>query len=176
MGDNLSEVVRLLAHDGTWDRFIADWEAQCTTYEESLSDYAVGTFSVIDDLVREEQKKAGAFGFFNEDKFVAVCQINVAGLPKYTSPVMRIRHLTLSPDLDFGEKPIEEYANALVFTLAGILHLSDTHEHMTVRHINVHLRSPADRPFFTTLGKGLDSSDEFASVQTRGSWLYITKS
>lgn len=167
--------IQLLKEDGTWDDFQKDWEGQCKKFDEDFADFASGTFSVVGELVENKQRKAGVFAFCNRDTHISMCQINVAGLPKYDSPVMRVRFLTLCPDFDFGENTIEEYATALVAAFAGILALSNTEGDYGVNHINFHLKSPADRSFFSALGKGLNESDDFKSVQTVGSWLYITK-
>ena len=171
-----SELIQLLEEDGTWDAFEQDWEDQCASYGEDFNEYASGTFHVVRDLIAEKQRKAGVFAFWADNTHMSICQVNVAGLPRYDSPVMRVRYLTLSPDFDFGTKTIEEYANALVHAFAGILHLSDIEGEYNVNHIKFHLRSPADRPFFSMLGNTLNESEEFKSVQMVGTWLYITKS
>ena len=170
------EIIRLSNHDDSWEHFETDWRQRCNDYDEEFDNYAEGTFAVVRDLIDEELEKAGAFSFRVNGSHISMCQINVTGLPGYDSPVMRVRHLTLSPDYDFGEKSVEEYADVLVNTFSGILALSDISGPMNVKYINFHLRSLADRQFFAYLGAGLDSSDEFSSVKIRGSWLYITKS
>lgn len=170
-----SKIVRLLAGDGSWGDFEADWRAQCSSYGEEFDSYAEGTFSVVRDLIDKEKEDAGVYAFYDEDHHISMCQVNVAGLPGYDSPVMRVRFLTLSPDFDFGDKSVDEYAIVLVTTLAGILALSDAEGTMKARHIKFHLSSPADRQFFATLGRGLDEAEEFTSVTMRGAWLYITK-
>jgi len=171
-----SKYIQLLETDGTWDAFRDDWEGQCGNHEEDFSDYAANTFSVIGDIIKTEHQKAGVFAFCEDDKHMAICQINVAGLPKYDSPVMRARYLTLCPDIDFGDTTIDQYAKVLAHAFSGILALSDREDSYGAKHIKFHLRSPADRNFFTLLGQGLNDSEEFASVQTVGTWLYITKS
>ena len=166
---------KLLESTGTWDAFKADWKSQCEKYDEDFEDYASNTFDTISEIITTDEKKSGIFAFKEDGKFISMCQLNVAGLPKYDSPVMRIRFLTLCPDIDFGETTIDEYGNILTTTLASILAISSHVDDLKVNHIKMHLRSPADRQFFAMLGKGLNETDVFASVQTVGAWLYITK-
>lgn len=90
------KLVRLLKDDGTWTEFEADWKRQCEQLGEDFDSYAGSTFSVISDLVEKEQKKAGVFGLKIGNSYSAMCQVNKAGLPKYDSPVLRTRYMTLS--------------------------------------------------------------------------------
>ena len=167
------EIVRLLKSNKTWDVFKADWEAQCAVYEEDFDSYAEGTFSVVSDLLDQDDGKAGLFAVKVGGAFVSMCQLNLAMLPGYTSSVLRVRFMTLSPEYDFGDKSVDEYASVLVATFAMVLAVSDTQ--MNAKHIKFHLRSPADRPFFAMLGKNLNDHAMFHSVQIRGAWLYVTK-
>ncbi|WP_313077348.1 hypothetical protein [Agrobacterium pusense] len=168
------KIIRLLKSDGSWDAFKADWEAQCAAYDEEFDTYAEGTFSVVKDLLEREHQAAGLFAVKLNGTHVSMCQLNRASIPGYSSPVLRVRFMTLSPEYDFGDKPVEEYATVLVATFATVLALSDTE--MEAKHIKFHLRSPADRQFFALLGKGFDKTGMFHSVQVRGAWLYVTKS
>lgn len=88
---------------------------------------------------------------------------------------MRVRYLTLSPEYDFGEKTVDDYAEMLVGAVAGLLMVSDDHPTLQARHIKFHLRSPADRQFFAALGRGLNEHEKFEDVQLKGSWLHLTK-
>ncbi len=166
-------IVRLRQNDGTWDAFRADWEAQCATYEEDFSTYAEGTFSVVKGLLDTEGEAAGLYAVKVDDVHVSMCQLNKASIPGYSSPVLRVRFMTLSPEYDFGDKSVEDYASILVATFATVLALSN--KTMQAKHIKFHLRSPADRQFFAMLGKGLNETNVFHSVQVRGAWLYVTK-
>ncbi|CVI22769.1 conserved hypothetical protein [Agrobacterium fabacearum CFBP 5771] len=168
------EIVRLLHNDGTWEAFKQDWEAQCAFYDEDFGSYAEGTFSVVGDLVQQEGAAAGLFAVKVDGRHVSMCQLNRANIPGYTGPVLRVRYMTLSPDYDFGDKPVEDYADILIKTFATVLAVSN--KLMKADHIKFHLRSPADRQFFAALGRGMDETDMFHSVQVRGAWLYVTKS
>lgn len=168
------DIVRLLKSDRSWDTFKDDWEAQCSAYDEEFSSYAEGTFAMVGDLVEKEDKAAGLFAIKLNGVHVSMCQLNKASIPGYSSPVLRVRYMTLSPEYDYGDKNIDEYADVLVATFAMVLAVSN--KIMEAKHIKFHLRSPADRQFFALLGKGFDESDMFHSVQVRGAWLYVTKS
>ena len=166
------KIVRLLDGDGTWNEFENDWRAQCETHQENFDDYASGAFSVVRDLVVAEEENAGVFAFNVDGRHTSFCQLNRAALPGYDSG---IPSNTVQADLDFGDHPIEAYIECLASAFGGILAASDHRPGFLSKHINLHLRSPTDRQFFKMLGKGLNEEDEFESVQTRGSWLYVTK-
>lgn len=169
-------ITRLLASDGTWDALESDWRRQCQIYNENFDEYASGTFAVVKDIIDTKNDSAGVFAFRDSQKHLSLCQINTAGLPGYSTPVMRIRYLTLCPDLDFGDAEISDYAETLITTLAGVIALAKNDNKLNARHIKFHLASPADRPFFASLGSGLNESEGFESVQMRGAWLYMTLS
>ncbi|NTF43056.1 hypothetical protein [Rhizobium rhizogenes] len=169
------EFVRLLEDDGTWQAFQDDWRAQCEPFEEDFDTYAEATFSAVREIIEKEKKKAGVFALRIEGKHVAMCQINTAAIPRYDAPVMRVRFITLSPEFDLAEKEIEDYANVMVELLTQVVILSRTSGEMKTRYIKFHLRSPADRQFFTAFGKGLHESKYFDNVATQGAWLYISQ-
>ena len=89
--------------------------------------------------------------------------------------MLRVRFITLSPDFDLNDKPINEYGSVLVALLGEILGLAYFDEDLSAMHIKFHLRSPADQQFFAALGAGLRERNVFESIQTRGAWLYITR-
>lgn len=169
------KLVRLLKDDGTWTEFEADWKRQCEQLGEDFDSYAGSTFSVISDLVEKEQKKAGVFGLKIGNSYSAMCQVNKAGLPKYDSPVLRTRYMTLSPEYDLTNKTISEYGDVLVALLAEVMGLAILDKELECRHVKFHLRSPADIPFFAAIGKGIKERDVFDAIETRGMWLYITR-
>lgn len=168
--------IRLLADDETWDEFEADWRAQCGRLEEDFDYYAEGTFSIVDEIVQNEQRRAGVFALRDEDSdsYSAMCQVNKAHLPGYDGPVLRVRHITLSPEYDLTDKSIADYAGVLVSLLGSVLQLAYGDEEFASPHVKFHLRSPADQQFFSSLGLNLKSEDFFTSIETRGAWLYIT--
>lgn len=171
-----AQMEQLQKDDSSWEIFCDDWKVQCENNNEDFNDYAFGTFAVLRDLIDNPENNSGVFAVKANGSYVSVCQINVASLPNYPSPVLRVRYLTLSPDFDFGAKTVDEYADALVCSLIGVIAVSDSDGVFNAKNIKFHLRSPSDQPFFKALGKGLNETDSFTSVQTVGAWLYITKS
>lgn len=171
----MNEIVQLSKDDTSWEDFERDWRTQCDLYGESFDDYAIGSFLVLRELVDAPEMNAGVFSVRSDSAHRWVFQVNTTPLPGYDSPVMRVRHLTMCPDLDFGDHPVEHYIDALVHAFSGVLFLSDDHSTMGARHIKFHLRSPNDRHFFKILGASLNEAEEFESVRVAGSWLYITK-
>lgn len=159
----------------TWDEFEADWRSQCSQLGEDFDFYAEATFAVVSDLIEKENAKAGVFGLKIDGTYAAMCQVNKAGLPKYNSPVLRTRYMTLAPTYDFADKTTHEYGNVLVSLLFEVIKLAILDEALACQHVKFHLRSPQDVPFFSALGRHIRERDVFASVETRGMWLYITR-
>jgi len=173
--DRTTQFVRLLKENGTWQEFEADWRAQCDAIGEDFEFYAGSTIAVVGDLISSEQKNAGVFGLKIDGSYAAMCQINRAGLPKYDSPVLRTRFMTLAPDYDLTDKSSTEYGNVLVSLLFEVVKLAITDDGLGSKHIKFHLPSPQDVPFFSALGRHIKERDVFASIETRGMWLYITR-
>ena len=97
-------------------------------FEEDFETYSEATFSLIRDLIDEEKRDAGVFGLRMGGKFSAMCQLNKAGLPRYSSPVLRVCHITLSPEYDLTDKPLKEYAEVLINLLMGVLEVAHVDE------------------------------------------------
>lgn len=164
---------KLQMNDGTWPEFVLDWQAQCEKAGEDFAAYAVGSFDVLSGLATAPEPDAGVYALKKGGTHDAICQANCTGLPGYDGPVLRVRMMLLSPDFDFGVKPIEQYGSTLINMFLGIYILSETE--MMARHIKFHLKSPNDRSFFAAIGERLNGEEQFEKVEVRGSWLYVTK-
>ena len=81
--------------------------------------------------------------------------------------------LTVSPLLDFGEEPVEKYAEVLIGAVSGVIHLSNGI--FKAPNLRFHLRSPEDINFFRALGTALEGGSIIDSVEIRGAWLYMRK-
>lgn len=169
------EFVRLLKSDGTWDAFCGDWKSQCDALGEDFEGYTEATFSVVDEIVTDFQRRSGVFALRQNGSHLAMCQVNLAALPGYEGPVLRVRFITLSPEYDLTNKTISEYGDVLVGLLGEVLELAYLDEDLTCRHIKFHLSSPADQQFFRALGMHIQEHNIFEKIETRGSWLYITR-
>jgi hypothetical protein len=80
----------------------------------------------------------------------------------------------LSPHYDLSDIPLETYATIVVDMFFNVISLSNSGPTLAP-HVKFHFRSPADRQFFLSLGGALDKHRLFNSIETRGSWLYMTK-
>lgn len=169
------ELQKLQVSDGSWSSFCDDWRQQCECHDEAFDEYAPGSFSVLEELANNNERKAGVFATKIDGSFVSCFQVNVARLPKFDGPVMRVRHLVLAPDYDFGDLSIDQYALALTSSFTAVLELASQDVSMKAKHVKFHLRSPADRSFFAFLQQQLNESSHFETVQMSGSWLYIKK-
>ena len=168
------QFVRLHEADGSWIRFLGDWEAQCTSLGEDFESYQVSLIGVVQDLAKADSNEDAAIYALEEDgRFHALCQVNVTMLPGYTGRVLRVRMMYFAPLYDFGELDLEAYISVVVRMFTEIMTLSDGH--MQAPHVKFHLRSPADRQFFAAIGTDFENKKTYESVTMRGAWLYITK-
>ena len=94
-------------------------------------------------------------------------------LPNTPGFTLRVRQLVVSPLLDYGVGPIQMYPDVVIGMMLGIVHLSSSI--LSATNIHFHLRSPEDMTFFRAFGVALGDQKVFASVQTRGAWLYVEK-
>src|SRR5450631_4266723 len=147
-------LVQLLASNGTYDRMKTGWREQCEIAGEEFQYFAQGTFLVLDPLAANPERRAGIFAVQKGDDLPGIiCQVNCTPLPGHPEPVLRVRMVTMSPELDFGTQPGDQegrYVENLVDLFFGIVRLSQdlTNEDMIARDIKFHLRSPQDYAFF----------------------------
>jgi hypothetical protein len=163
----------LRTSDGSWQRFRASWAEECERYGAVIEDYAPATLAELQRLADIGHPRAEVYALENNFRFECVCQANCTPLPGFDGPVLRFRFITYAPEFDFGDYQIEAYVGMVVRSFAAGLRLSETD--MPARHIKFHLRSPAERQFFASLGTQLSAMNVFAEVSTHGAWLQITK-
>lgn len=175
--------MRLLATgDGSWDQFREDWVAQCAEVDDIFEEYAPDSLKVVAEIVAgtmpsvggDNETHIGALWDGESERYYACCMLNRVSLPRTEGRTLRIRHLLVSPLIDYGAVDISMYPDVLIGILTGVIHLSSTN--LEAEHIRLHLRSPEDQSFFRAFGTNLSGSGVFATVQTHGAWLYITKS
>lgn len=163
--------------NGKWRSLCESWEKQYQAFGEDFESYAASPFPAVEGLAESDLtggRPAGIFGLRNEEGgYEAFCQLNATPLPGYTGRVLRARMITISPEHDFGEKTVQEYASVMGDLFFGVFDVSDNL--MASDHIKFHLPSPADVRFFSVLGSIAAKNGMFASIETRGAWLYITK-
>lgn len=169
--------IRLLEKDGSWFRFLRDWEKQCSDLGEDFEIYRISLIGVVEDLAKGEPSDDAAIYALESDEgafhFHALCQVNVTLLPGYMGRVLRVRMIYFAPCYDFGVLDLDQYVSVLVRMFSEIMKLSDGN--MVASHVKFHLRSPADRQFFAAIGSNFENKKTYASVVMRGAWLYITK-
>lgn len=167
--------------DGTWERFKVDWKAQCDEAGGVFDEYFPASMALLTEIVEGNGAALGplnvtrvaALWEADSQRYYACCIANRTGIPGWTGRVLRVRELTVSPLVDFGLADIAMYPDVIIGVLSGVVHLSSTT--LGAEHIHLHLRSPGDQAFFKVFGTDLGASGVFASVQTRGTWLYATK-
>jgi hypothetical protein len=175
------EIKLLSAKDGSWEQFRDNWITQCEAVGEVFEDYSPDVLSVIAGVVSgslmllkgTNESHVGALFDKETGNFYACCLLHRAMLPGSTGYTLRVRHLLVSPLLDYGVAPVQMYPDVVVGITLGIVHLSESV--LSAEHIHFHLRSPEDMSYFRAFGMALDGANVFGSVQTRGAWLYISK-
>ena len=150
-----------------------DWKRQAEDLGEAFYEDAYPE-DIFQELIGRANTRAGVFALKEGDSYLAVCQLNSAYLPGYTEPVMRMRHLTVSPTLDLSEDSALRYGRVLVEVFSEVVNLCTAKGDMASKHMKFHLPSPADRTFFAAVGHALHGADVFTSVESRGAWLYIS--
>ena len=167
------DLVQLDKKSKTWQVLAEQWKYACDLMDEDFTQFAMSTWPVLEESAGRNSRHEGVFGLRLDDQFHVVCCANSVNLPGYQGRVLRIRHILMSPFYDLGDATIDDYSSALSKLFAGTVKLSN--DVMPSPHIKFHLRSVADRQFFSYVENGFDGSDMFSSFTVRGSWLYITK-
>lgn len=119
------------------------------------------------------ETRVGALWDSDRERFYAVCVLNRTMLPKTPGYTIRVRHLIVSPLLDYGVGDIQMYPDVVIAITLGIVSLSSTV--MRANNIHFHMRSPEDVSYFRAFGAALEARKVFAAVKFRGTWLHIEK-
>ena len=162
---------QVLKKDGSWKALYDQWAEMCAEHDATIDDF--GPIDIFQQLVDEERDDAGVFSVIKDGTHLSACQLNVTRLPKIRGLVLRVRHITVNPTFDFEDVPVDEYGALLAGSFLGVIEMS--HGRYKSDRIHIHLKSPADRNFFTTIGQILEEKDVFKSITPKGMWLYIEK-
>lgn len=168
-------LVQLSDADGSWSRLKNGWAQQCANVGEDFGLYAQGTFVVLNELAAKSERRAGIYAVQRGDDIPdIICQANTTPLPGHPEPVLRVRMVTVCPNIDFGTFGPSQYVEVLADLFIGILQLSQQDE-MAAREFKLHLRSPADFTFFQTTRKFLAAMPGFKDVSMHGAWLSVVR-
>ena len=162
----------LTTQGGEWDAVESQWADVCQVHGDTLDDYAISSLPVLRETAQTSDASTKAMGLFDDEgRCHAVCFANRAAIKGYAEPVLRIRHLLLAPEYDYGTLNATQYATALTATFAAAVALAFSG--LPARHVRFHLRSPADIAFFGAIATTLGNLPLFETVQMRGAWLYL---
>jgi hypothetical protein len=171
------ELRRLNKRDGSWAKLETDWRAECDTYGEDFESYAEASLSTLRDECDDDtvDPSSGVFGLYDDEgRLHAACFLNSTFLPSYTGKVLRVRHFVLSPYYDFEPLDLEDYAIPFAAYFVALVECSE--RILVSQHIKIHYRSPYDRQFFAAFGMQMRSTGRFSTVESKGMWLYLSKS
>lgn len=168
------DFARVSRENGLWKDLLVSWEAQCGSFNENFDEYASASMTVLKDLADGVQlHDRGVYALFDKGAFHSVAQLNCNFLPGYEGKVLRVRHIVLAPEYDFSEDiPLDVYGRTLALTFDGVLNVATSD--MPATHVKFHLRSRGDRQFFSEVQPRLAQRGEFAAVEMRGAWLYLS--
>lgn len=170
------DFIRLGSEGSSYPALLDSWRSETEALGEDFESYSAIPVSVFGQVLAQDSTNTGLYvARASDGSYGAVCMVNHASIPNYDGPVVRVRHIMLSPRFDLGDVPIDEYVEVLFAILNGVIERSNTDDNLLANHIKFHARSPADMSYFTALGRALDGARMFASVQMKGTWLYITK-
>ncbi|CAN0533054.1 unnamed protein product [Scytosiphon promiscuus] len=157
--------------DGTWLALETEWRQACDNVDEDFDDFEMGSFDVLRTIANNcDDSTFTCVVPSVASTHAAASMANYVHIKGYSEKVLRIRHLTFSPQLDFTST-YQDYVNNIASVLAAILTLS---KDMKAKHVKVHAASPADNQLLNSSASGLRSTKSFTSVDFKGSWLYIT--
>jgi len=161
------------ANNGLWKSVRQQWRQQCEDFDEDGDSYARSAMDVLDELAEEPTRRAKVF-VLRDENHVAHCifQANSTRLPQFDGFVLRIRHMILSPDYDYGKKSVTEYAQILTESFAHACNLAL--EELPSDHVKFHFRTPADLDFFRRARPTLETDPAFTSVMMYGAWLSLS--
>jgi hypothetical protein len=159
--------------DGSWEKLLQEWKGECEFFEEDFDQFASASMPVLQECVNSAGADEGVFGLVIGEQTHAICRANSSHIPDYVGKVLRVRHILMSPYYDFGDASIEEYARVLSELFTAAIELSI--DGLPSSHIKFHLRSLADRQFFSYVESQMNGLKMFEVVKVRGAWLYITK-
>lgn len=172
----MTDLVQIKKDDGSWDNLVVEWKAQCENFDEEYDQFAMASLPILADCAGSVDISEGVFALQENSKTRAICRANSVHIPGYAGKVLRIRHILMSPEVDFGDASIEEYARVLSKLFVGAVKISVVA--LPSPHIKFHLPSVADRQFFSYVENSISGTQSvrlFKSFKVRGSWLYITK-
>lgn len=167
---------RLSLGNGTWQQVLDQWSKQSHQYEEDFESFLPQTLPMLETQIRdcEGNQTTGVYSHLGgTDDHKAICFLNGAFIPGFTGRVLRVRHLILAPEYDFGEYTGDEYAALLAAIFEDVLGVSDAE--IPCKNVKMHFRSPADVALFREFATNLNEGSRFLSVKMQGAWLSISK-
>jgi hypothetical protein len=166
---------RLSHEDGSWAALTKQWEQQCHKLDEDFQTYLPDTIKLLGELVEQTKgnQHDGVFAHVDSGQYRGICFMNGAFIPGYTGRVLRVRHVILAPDYDYGDYDERDFAEILGGFFENII---DTSENVIIcNHVKIHFRSPADVAVFRRFSEEMSKFEHFSSVLMKGAWLMITK-
>lgn len=171
------------AENNVWNHVKSCWREQCDNYGEEFDFYAKASMSVLDELALTPSKSAKVYVLYRDSgsqdsepnrEPLAIFQANVTPLPGFEGKVLRIRHIVMSPEYDYGNIETEEYKEILSETFSHATALG-TGE-LEAKHVKFHFRTPSDLYFFREMRPSLEREDKIKDVKAYGAWISFSYS
>lgn len=161
------------ADNNVWNHVKSCWRNQCEDLDEDFDFYAQFSMSVLDDLALSPSKNAKVFVLYRESNEkkepLVIFQANSTHLPGFDGRVLRIRHMVMSPNYDYGDVNKEEYKEILAETFAQATALAGSE--LESKHVKFHFRTPSDLYFFREMRPSLEEEEEIKDVKAYGAWI-----
>lgn len=134
--------------DKAWRSIKAQWKKDAEGVGEDFSTFAMGSYSAFDTLIKDNANPS-LYCLSDGERIHAVCQVSRMLMSKYSSPLLRVRCVSVSPVYELGLAGAGEYAQIMVALFSGIVWLS--RDSLSAGHIRFFLKSPGDSQFFAAL-------------------------
>lgn len=154
-----------------WNEIKNNWIKEYKKYETDDYELSIpSSFQIFQEIIITQADNIQIFSLDDkEGKSQALFQGNIASIPKYDSPVLRIRHIIFSPIWDFEIKNVDEHSKLWGELFSEIANLAINKQ---IKHIKIHMNSPYEaKMLFANVAKSLEKQGIFSNVRDYGAWV-----
>lgn len=181
LGAEMEKPLSLIRADhknALFDELNQQWHGQLQAYGATMEEYAAAHMQHACDIAGEKPRSA-RYGIYllhdfaedGERIYHGLLHANAARLPQTTGVTLRFNWILLSPQYDFEDIPVNDFAKVSAGVIFGGAKLCQ--KELKADHFKVHLRSIGDRRFAVAMAYGLAINKDETTVEVRGNWLHI---